>query len=76
MRGEYDVTPDHQPILGQVGDGVYVAAGFSGHGFMVAPAVGRIIAEAVIDGREAPVLTVLDAKRFAEGRLVPEPAVV
>jgi glycine/D-amino acid oxidase-like deaminating enzyme len=76
VSGSYDVTPDHQAILGRVRDRIWVAAGFSGHGFMVAPAVGRIIAEAVIDGREDPVLTVLDAKRFAEGRLVPEPAVV
>jgi len=47
VRGEYDVTPDHQPILGRVGDGLYVAAGFSGHGFMIAPAVARIVADAV-----------------------------
>jgi len=45
-------------------------------GFMVAPAVGRVIAEAVIDGREDPALAVLDPARFAEGRLVPEPQVV
>ena len=70
------MTPDHQAILGRVRDRVWVAAGFSGHGFMVAPAVGRIIAEAVIDGREDPILTVLDAQRFSEGRLVPEPEVV
>jgi len=44
VRGEYDVTPDHQPILGRVDDGVFVAAGFSGHGFMIAPAVARILA--------------------------------
>ena len=51
VRGEYDMTPDHQPILGQVDDGVFVAAGFSGHGFMIAPAVARIIADVVLDGR-------------------------
>jgi sarcosine oxidase subunit beta len=76
VSGSYDVTPDHQAILGRVRDRVWVAAGFSGHGFMVAPAVGRIIADAVIDGREDPILTVLDAQRFSEGRLVPEPEVV
>jgi hypothetical protein len=38
--------------------------------------VGRIIAESVIDGRDDPVLGVLDPARFAEGRLVPEPQVV
>jgi glycine/D-amino acid oxidase-like deaminating enzyme len=76
VEGVYDVTPDHQAILGRVRDRVWVAAGFSGHGFMLAPAVGRIIAESVIDGREDAALSVLDSKRFAEERLVPEPQVV
>ena len=40
VDGVYDVTPDHQPILDSVSpnDGLWVAAGFSGHGFMLAPA--------------------------------------
>jgi len=76
VEGIYDVTPDHQAILGRVRDRVWVAAGFSGRGFMLAPAVGRIIAESVIDWREDPALSVLDPGRFAEGRLVPEPEVV
>jgi sarcosine oxidase subunit beta len=76
VQGIYDVTPDHQAILGRVRDRVWVAAGFSGHGFMLAPAVGRIIAESVIDGREDGALSVLDPARFEEGRLVPEPQVV
>ena len=76
VGGIYDVTPDHQAILGRVGDNVWVAAGFSGHGFMLAPAVGRILAEAIVDGKEDEALRVLDAERFAEGRLVPEPQVV
>jgi len=76
VEGMYDVTPDYQAILGRVRDRVWVAAGFSGHGFMLAPAVGRVIAESVIDGREDGALSVLDPARFAEGRLVPEPQVV
>ena len=76
VQGIYDVTPDHQAILGRVRQRVWVAAGFSGRGFMLAPAVGRMITESVIDGREDSALTVLDAGRFAEGRLVPEPQVV
>jgi sarcosine oxidase, subunit beta len=76
VEGMYDVTPDHQAILGRVRDRVWVAAGFSGHGFMLAPAVGRVIAESVIDGREDGALSVLDPARFAEGRLGPEPQVV
>jgi len=76
VEGMYDVTPDHQAILGRVRDSVWVAAGFSGHGFMLAPAVGRIVAESVLDGRDDPALGVLDRARFAAGRLVPEPQIV
>jgi sarcosine oxidase subunit beta len=76
VEGLYDVTPDHQPILGQVRDRVWVAAGFSGRGFMQAPAVGRIVAASVLGAGSDPALAVFDAGRFAEGRLVPEPSVV
>src|SRR6266852_3291290 len=73
VRGEYDVTPDHQPILGRVGDGLYVAAGFSGHGFMIAPAVARIVADAVTGAPPDETLGILDMARFEENRPVPEP---
>jgi sarcosine oxidase, subunit beta len=76
LEGLYDVTPDHQAILGEVRPGLWVAAGFSGHGFMLAPAVGRILAEAIVLGREDEALKVLDSRRFAEARLLPEPQVV
>lgn len=76
VAGIYDVTPDHQAILGRVRGNIWVAAGFSGHGFMLAPAVGRILAEAILGGKEDEALRILDAGRFAEGRLVPEPQVV
>jgi sarcosine oxidase subunit beta len=76
VEGLYDVTPDHQPILGRVRDRVWVAAGFSGRGFMQAPAIGRIVAESVLGTETDPALAVFDADRFAEGRLVPEPSVV
>jgi len=48
--GLYDMTPDGRPILGRVADGVYAACGFSGHGFMQSPAVGRAVAEEILDG--------------------------
>ena len=75
--GAYDVTPDRQPILGPLDghDGLHVAAGFSGHGFMIAPAVGRIVA-AAISGERDTVLAILDSRRFQEGRTVPEPQVI
>jgi sarcosine oxidase subunit beta len=76
VQGEYDVTPDHQPVIGEVDDGVWVAAGFSGHGFMIAPAVARLVADAVLDNRRDELLDVLDVRRFAEGRAIPEPQLV
>jgi glycine/D-amino acid oxidase-like deaminating enzyme len=74
VTGWYDVTPDHQPILGPITGqpGLFVAAGFSGHGFMLAPAVARIVADAVMGEPPDPALTTLGAERFAENRLVPE----
>ena len=76
--GEYDVTPDRQAILGELPglDGLLIAAGFSGHGFMLAPAVSRIIAEAIAGGPRDEALAILDPARFEEGRPVPEPAVI
>lgn len=75
--GAYDITPDRQPILGALPghERLFLAAGFSGHGFMIAPAVGRILADAV-EGRRDPILDALDAARFADGRSVREPQVV
>jgi sarcosine oxidase subunit beta len=75
--GVYDITPDRQPILGPLPglDRLQLAAGFSGHGFMLAPAVARILADA-FEGRRDPALDVLDLARFAAGRPVPEPQVV
>ncbi len=51
--GLYEITPDHNPILGRHPDlANYVdASGFSGHGIMHAPATGMLIAEEILDGR-------------------------
>ncbi|WP_336034821.1 NAD(P)/FAD-dependent oxidoreductase [Halobacterium yunchengense] len=38
-------TPDRDPLLGELADGVYVAAGWQGHGFMRAPATGELAAD-------------------------------
>src|SRR5712692_7252171 len=46
--GAYDVTPDSYPILDRIGpDGLFVAVGFSGHGFNLSPELGRLLAEYV-----------------------------
>lgn len=75
--GCYDVTPDWNPVISHTGiDGLVVAAGFSGHGFKIAPAVGRLVADLVVDGRSAdPRIPESDFRlaRFAEGDLLTTP---
>jgi sarcosine oxidase, subunit beta len=71
--GVYDVTPDWEPAIGRVPgtEGVFVAAGFSGHGFKLAPAVGTAVAELVAEGEtRAFDLGLLAPERFARGELV------
>lgn len=67
--GPYDITPDWNPIIGPVPgyDGLYVAVGFSGHGFKLAPTVGEALAQTVL-GRKARVpIEPYTPTRFAEG---------
>jgi len=75
--GCYDVTPDWNPVISRTGiDGLVVAAGFSGHGFKIAPAVGRLVADLVVDGRSAdPRIPETDFRlsRFAENDLLTSP---
>jgi sarcosine oxidase, subunit beta len=75
--GCYDVTPDWNPVISTTDvDGLVIAAGFSGHGFKIAPAVGRLIADLVVDGRSAdPRIPETDFRlsRFAEGDLLTSP---
>jgi sarcosine oxidase subunit beta len=65
--GTLDLTPDHLPVLGAPSSlpGYVVAAGFSGHGFCLAPAVGQAIAR--LARGEAPEvdLSALRPDRFA-----------
>lgn len=76
--GLYDMSPDRQPVLGAVPqvDGYYHASGFSGHGFMVAPIVGKLMAELILTGETSIPIGMLDAGRFERGELVLEPSVV
>jgi sarcosine oxidase, subunit beta len=74
--GLYDMTPDAHPILGWVGDGVYSACGFSGHGFMQSPAVGRAVAEEILQGESELDLTPFRLDRFAGDEVFPETLVL
>jgi len=67
----YDVTPDSYPIVDRVGpDGLFVAVGFSGHGFKLSPEVGRLLAEYVATARRPEELEALRAARFRERNAV------
>jgi sarcosine oxidase subunit beta len=68
----YDITPDWQPVLGAMPEaaGVYVAAGFSGHGFKLGPALGEALSAILVGGTPEIDITAFAPARFAEGRLI------
>jgi sarcosine oxidase subunit beta len=69
--GLYEITPDHNPILGAhpALRGYYDASGFSGHGIMHAPATGLLLAEEILDGRAHTIsIDELRIGRFDGGR--------
>jgi sarcosine oxidase, subunit beta len=74
--GLYDMTPDAHPILGRVGEGVYAACGFSGHGFMQSPAVGRAVAEEILGLEPSFDLSPYRLERFEDGGVFPEKLVL
>lgn len=76
--GMYAMTPDRQPIYGEAPDvkGFYIAAGFSGHGFMFGPATGIVMAECILGEKTTLPIKQLDLGRFARGEEVWEPSVV
>ncbi len=73
VTGIYDVSPDTRPILGETPEvsGLYVAAGFSGMGFKISPAIGVVMSELLLDGHASTVdITAFRPQRFAEGALI------
>ena len=74
--GLYDMTPDAHPIVGIVADGLYAACGFSGHGFMQAPAVGRIVSDELLGRDPGFDLAPYRLERFAAGAVFPETAIL
>ena len=77
--GLYEMTPDHHPILGETPSmpGFFLANGFSGHGVMHAPATGKILSDLILTGKTDLIdVSLLSLKRFAEGRLIHEMALL
>jgi sarcosine oxidase subunit beta len=65
--GWMDDCADHVPVISFTPEapGLLIACGFSGHGFGISPAVGKLLSEMVIDGRPSLDLTALRYDRFA-----------
>lgn len=74
--GLYDMTPDAHPVIGWVGHGVYAACGFSGHGFMQSPAVGRAVAAELLCEKPELDLAPYRLSRFAAGATTSEQVVL
>jgi len=76
--GSYTMSPDLQPILGEHPQlkGYYMSVGFSGHGFMLAPITGRMLAAYIMEGRTLLPIEKLSITRFERGELILEPSVV
>jgi sarcosine oxidase subunit beta len=76
--GLYETTPDHNSVLGPPRNvaGLMLANGFSGHGFMHAPAVGQLITEWIVDGQPSLDLSPLRLERFAEQKATVEANVI
>jgi len=74
--GLYEMTPDQTGIVSAVPGvaGLYVIAGFSGHGFMHGPIAGQLMAETLVHGRAVTMdASPLDLARFARGETHVEP---
>lgn len=77
--GLYEMTPDHHAIIGPAPnvEGLYFVNGFSGHGVMHSPASGKVAADLILHGHSNLIdAGQLSVKRFAEGRLLEETAVL
>jgi sarcosine oxidase subunit beta len=76
--GPYDVSPDGRPILGEP-PGVpdfFLACGFVGHGFMMAPVMGKLYAEWLTGGARHEVFEECRLQRFAEGKVEREDMII
>ena len=75
--GMIDVTPDEIPVLGPIEamPGLFVATGFSGHGFGIGPAAGYLMAQLAVGERPLVDLQPFRFARFAEGDVTRYPEI-
>ena len=76
--GCYDITPDSNPIAGGVDEveHFYQASGFMGHGFMMAPVIGKLMAEHIVQSTQLPMFERWALRRFKEGKLLSEAMII
>lgn len=78
QEGHYDTTPDGQPIIGAVPgrEGYTLMTGFSGHGYMLAPAISMVLSEILTGQRPSLDIGGLRLERFREGQIEREKLVI
>ena len=77
--GLYEMTPDHNGIIDRIPDieGLYIAAGFSGHGLMMSAATGKLMSELIRTNKfETIDASVLSFSRFARNELFWDEAMI
>ncbi|WP_020500758.1 NAD(P)/FAD-dependent oxidoreductase [Sciscionella marina] len=77
--GLYEVTPDHNALIGRAAEpsNFLYATGFSGHGFLLGPAVGEVVRDLCLDQDPFVDIGPLDVRRFADGAAIrPETHIV
>ncbi len=77
--GLYEMTPDHNPVLGEHPAllGFIFANGFSGHGLMMSPATGHIVSELIRLGRSQTFdITLFAPDRFERSALIQDDATI
>ncbi len=72
--GLYEMTPDHNGLVGEAADvsRFLYATGFSGHGFLMGPAIGEVMRDLYLGNRPVVDVSGLDARRFADSGTRPE----
>jgi len=76
--GCYDLTPDANPILGPVDEveEFHQVSGFMGHGFMMAPVIGKLMAQWLVERTPLPMFERWSLRRYKEGRLLGEAMII
>ncbi len=76
--GCYDITPDANPIVGEVDEveNFLQVSGFMGHGFMMAPVVGKRFADEIRTGKPEPLFANWKLRRYKEGKLLTESMII